>query len=274
MKKILYILTLLLLGVFTVYCLENQPHDFARDECLLCHQMGVDGNILSSSLKSTGCNPCHPDLTDNAYMHPVDIRPSTVAIASGFPLSENGMVTCNTCHDVHALATTPMGNPSFFLRRFERGKMFCDLCHYDSGPTDNSHRAVLGEAHFMSKNFDGSTMMEIDPMSKNCLSCHDGSLGSSITLNTGLWQHQNSLLNHENGGSHQIGIDYEAVRIKRLPRTDLRPISMVDQRLKFFDGKMGCGTCHNPYSTDYKDLVMTDRKSALCFACHAYDGRK
>ena len=72
-------------------------------------------------------------------------------------------------------------------------------------------------------------------------------------------------------GNHPIGIDYEAARTRPGRKTDLRPMSAVDPRIKFFDGKVGCGSCHDPFIDTDNDLVMTNRGSALCFACHAVD---
>ncbi|MEW6428101.1 MAG: cytochrome c3 family protein [Thermodesulfobacteriota bacterium] len=267
---------LLILGglavTFVVYSLTANPHNFTQAECTLCHRMGNSGKPLTSSLASSTCLFCHNDLISNSYMHPIDLEPTSVTINDSFPLSEDGYITCATCHDVHAKAVDIFGSASAFLRRPERGKSFCDLCHaiQPSGKAP-VHQAVLGQAHFESLARENSQFVEIDPVSRNCLSCHDGSLGASVALNTGMYEHGQSFLLHDQG-SHPIGMDYERTRIDRGPKSDLRPIDSVDPRIKFFDGRVGCGSCHNPYSTLAKSLVMSDRQSALCFACHALDG--
>ena len=71
--------------------------------------------------------------------------------------------------------------------------------------------------------------------------------------------------------SHPIGIDYEEARTRAGRKTDLRPMDQVDQRILFFDGKVGCGTCHNPYGELMSHLVMENSRSRLCFACHMID---
>lgn len=251
----------------------DDPHSFTKVDCGICHDISSNGQVAGTTWASSTCTTCHGNLTEGSYMHPIDIQPQSVAIASGFPLSERGEITCATCHDVHSSPRTPFNSRSFFLRSFERGKTFCDLCHALKSFSQTSHQAVLSQAHFQAKDSATSLFLGIDAISKSCLSCHDGSLGSSVTLNTGIWRHQGSLLPHD-GGSHPIGMDYEMARLQRGAKTDLRPIFDVDPRIKLFDGRVGCGSCHNPYSRLDKSLVMSNRRSSLCLACHALDGRR
>jgi len=35
-----------------------------------------------------------------------------------------------------------------------------------------------------------------------------------------------------------------------------------------FDGKVGCLSCHNPYGDKKYSLVMENKRSGLCLACH------
>ena len=83
----------------------------------------------------------------------------------------------------------------------------------------------------------------------------------------GSWTHEKSFLNNDRN-SHPIGMDYEARRSLRGRKTDLRPMDLVDRRIRFFNGKVGCGSCHDPYSTIEKQLVMSDEQSKLCYSCH------
>jgi predicted CXXCH cytochrome family protein len=99
------------------------------------------------------------------------------------------------------------------------------------------------------------------------VSCHDGTFASSVTIRAGAWKHGRDFLRHDQG-SHPVGIDYEAARLKRGSKTDLLPLSQVDRRIRFFKGMVGCGSCHDPYSTIPKKLVMSDRRSRLCYSCH------
>ncbi len=264
--------TLLLFVTIAIQAMEKNPHEFKQSECILCHQVGALGNILGTGEQLTPlCESCHPDLFTNGYMHPVDIRPRTVTIPLDMPLSSDGMLTCNTCHDVHTSPVTPLGTPSSFLRRIESGRVFCISCH-GTDLEDAGHRAILGEAHFQSEYIVTDPFADCDPTSINCISCHDGSIGGSVTVNTGVWIHQQSYFGdgHEKGG-HPICFDYETAQRKTGRKTDLQPRPMVDMRLTFYNGKMGCGTCHNPYHDEENYLVMENRASQLCLSCHLVD---
>ncbi len=271
-KKSITILLILLFAAVIAYSLNKGPHEFSETDCFLCHE----GNITAGELKGGGeditllCSQCHDDLSSEAYMHPVDIRPvKVVNIPSDLPLSPSGNITCNSCHDVHADYTTPVGEPSYFLRRYAVGKLFCDVCH--SSTTSKGHAPFLAEAHLGSRYTETDPGVEIDALSKNCLSCHDGTYASSVSIKGGIWNHQAEAGFPQGMSNHPIGMDYEDARVREGRKTDLRPISMVDQRIMFFEGKVGCGSCHNPYTEELMYLVKEDRRSELCFSCHMID---
>ena len=268
------IAAILLLAAAAVYSLERRPHDFNREECVLCHTDGSN-RVSSEAYESltAKCMTCHKKLYDNGYMHPVDVRPKNVQVPFDFPLSPSGTITCATCHDIHGSPTTPSGQDSAFLRRQEKGKRFCDICHQATDKLANGHEAVFREAHFDSKYIAASDARDtIDSMSLNCLTCHDGSMGKAVTANAGAWRHQEDFINHDNGGMHPIGMRYSDA-VMNDKKAALRPLEQVDKRIRFFDGgKVGCGSCHDPYSTIPNQLVIEDRESKLCFACHQMDG--
>jgi predicted CXXCH cytochrome family protein len=262
----------ILLTAAIVYSKGKKSHDFDKTECTLCHGAGA---IPQKSETYTGltakCMSCHTTLYDKGYMHPVDIMPKTVRVPLDFPLSPTGTLTCATCHDVHTDAETPYGKKSFFLRRYEKGKTFCDICHQNTTKLATGHAAVFREAHFDSKYIADDLSSDIDSMSRNCLSCHDGAIGSSVKLNAGQWR---EFMGHDNSTMHSIGMKYRDV-VHQNQKAMLKPLESVDKRIRFFeDGKVGCGSCHDPYSTIPKQLVIEDLQSKLCFACHLMDGRK
>ncbi len=257
--------------VLIVFGLGNDPHAFK--ECSSCHLLpnpsGSSSGVRDMTRPITYlCSECHAKTLSEGYMHPVDVQPQNVIIPSDMPLSRSGEITCATCHDIHAEYYTPYGVPTHFLRRQESGKTFCKICHGDLQSLSQGHSASLGEAHFRSQYIATDTRGELDPMSRNCVSCHDGTYAQSVSIRAGTWTHGSSFMQHDRGGSHPVGIDYESVRIKRGRKTDLRPITEVDRRVRFFNGKVGCGSCHDPYSTIPKQLVMSDVNSKLCFTCH------
>ncbi len=267
-KKAFAVLLLLLLLVLVVFSLEDRPHAFKN--CASCHVMPEPSGARARELTEPVtllCNRCHEKKLSEGYMHPVNIRPGSVVIPRDMTLSRSGQLVCTTCHDVHAEYFTPYGAPTHFLRRQEAGKAFCAICHDNLDALSKGHQASLGEAHFRSQYIVTDPRQGIDPMSRNCLTCHDGSYGSSVSIQAGVWRHGKEFMRHDQG-SHPIGMDYETARIARGSKTDLRPMDMVDRRVRFFQGKVGCGSCHDPYSTIEKRLVMSDVNSKLCFTCH------
>ena len=272
MRKLFFFILFVSGFAFIVFCLERNPHDFNESQCVLCHKGDPSSSrSLIQGSPSVACSQCHADIFQSGFMHPVDIRPKTINVPGDFPLSFTGMITCNTCHSIHSAHTMESGEPSYFLRRLERGRAFCASCHTEQGLAAGSgHEQSLGEAHFQSEYISMGFGEELDATSKNCITCHDGAYASSVSINAGTWQHSGGMGSSRFSASkHPIGIDYEAARIKYGRKTDLRPISQVDKRLQFFDGRLGCGTCHNPYSSLENDLVMSNSRSALCFGCHA-----
>lgn len=274
-KKTSVLVCVLLLAAALAYSKGKKAHDFDKSECTICHTESVSGmkTEVYAALTSK-CMSCHTTLYDKGYMHPVDITPKNVKVPLDFPLSPSGTLTCATCHDIHRDQETPYGDKSFFLRRYEKGKVFCDICHQNAANLATGHGSAFREAHFDSKYIPATDEnLEIDPMSRNCLTCHDGSIGSSIKVNAGAWRHSEDFLEHDSGGMHPIGMRYRDIADHK-PKAMLRPQGSVDKRIRFFDdGKLGCGSCHDPYSPNPKKLVIEVTQSKLCMACHKLDGR-
>lgn len=273
-KKILVILGALLLTSALVYSKGKKAHDFEKTECGICHTSDSASirNEAYAALTSK-CMSCHTTLYDKGYMHPVDITPINVHVPLDFPLSPTGLITCATCHDIHTEPETPNGKRSYFLRRYEKGKPFCNICHQDTDSLQTGHEIVFQEAHFDSKYIATDATSDIDTMSRNCLSCHDGSIGQSIKINAGQWRHSTNLMDHDAGGMHPIGMIYGDIE-RNNPKAMLKSLDKIDKRIRFFEGgKLGCGSCHDPYSTIPKKLVIEDVQSKLCFACHKMNGR-
>jgi len=275
-KKVSGIACALVLVATIAYSKGKGAHEFDKGECALCHSEGSSAMTAEAYASLTAkCMTCHTTIYETGYMHPVDISPKKVKVPLDFPLSPSGTLTCATCHDIHTDQVTPYGQKSSFLRRYEKGKRFCDICHGNADAFAAGHDAVFKEAHFDSKYFTGDDQeQDIDRMSRNCLSCHDGSLASSVRVSAGKWRHSDNFMEHDNGGMHSIGMKYRDI-VGRNKKASLRPLESVDKRIRFFDdGKVGCGSCHDPYSSLRKKLVIEDTESKLCFACHQMDGRK
>ncbi|MCC6502487.1 MAG: hypothetical protein IT362_05050 [Deltaproteobacteria bacterium] len=115
-----------------------------------------------------------------------------------------------------------------------------------------------------------SPFASVDPASAECLDCHQ----DSVTVNEPL------RICHQGDCDHPIGASYEALASKN---RGLTPPGQLDPALKLSNGKMGCLTCHVPYSAaDHETvaasrgegaqpdpmLVMDNTGSGLCVACH------
>jgi predicted CXXCH cytochrome family protein len=270
-RKIAFCLVVTLLTVITSVTearnLIEDPHSFEEDECIRCHlQDQNDGGAplpLVAPVKEI-CFECHRDF-DLSLSHPVDVRPHGIRIPADMPLSEKGHVTCSTCHDIHGAYDTRPGTRSYFLRRQVLGRQFCVICHNrNSTKTNEGHSAVFRRAHFKSNFSTIDTVRPIDPVSLECLSCHDGSVGKLSTVSIGIRTNTASF-NGYNKGLHPIWIDYEKVRIRQ---GELRSTWAMDKRIKLVQGKVSCVSCHNSYSESKCQLVMDNRGSRLCLGCH------
>jgi len=99
-----------------------------------------------------------------------------------------------------------------------------------------------------------------DEISRDCLACHDGSLGSGGNVRSA--HEAKSAIQ----GSHPIGVDFNNISYKK---SGYRNIHNIRPSIKFVDGRLGCLSCHNIQNKEKKHLVVSLNGSALCFECHA-----
>ena len=206
---------------------------------------------------SGDCQICH-QIDEKSLSHPVDVFPS-IEVPSHLPL-ENGRITCTTCHDdemnAHGAARAEPGE-SGLLRGGLPGTAFCANCHQPSDGESGAlmHASFLSKAHLQweSEDVGFSSRSGFNPMldgeSQDCMSCHDGASAKSI------------------GPSHPVGVSYES-SMKRQTRHRLVPAVKLDSRIRLFDGKLGCGSCHSQYSGNEKFLAVTNTNDRLCVTCH------
>lgn len=280
-NKFFFIISFFLIIAFyaIAYTVINEaPHNYRLDECLQCHvSIPDEGKKVRPMLFVDNinrlCQRCHKD--DIQLSHPVGMKPS-MRIPADMPLDERGELTCATCHNIHQKRDDILGEKTYLLRRNVIGKAFCMACHRKDEDKKNvetfslgmrkiarpSHREFLTEAHGFKKYRVIDSSSPIDSISVECLGCHDGTIGADtqVTIGAGIWQHS-----QQNASSHPIGIDYAAAQTNN--RT-LRHMSEINKAIKFFDGKIGCASCHDPYSNISTQLVMSNKWSALCLECH------
>lgn len=250
----------LVIGVLVGLSASTPPHDFA-DFCEQCHlnppQAGED--LIFTYDIDFLCQQCHDQMPKNS--HPSQIYPS-MEIPEGLHLDWQGRITCTTCHDPHA--QTPA-----MLRGEDKGKYFCAQCHRDLLDATNKHQMIDGIAH--SKNWTPPTRdslsSQLDQVSLDCISCHEGSIAQATSFQmggepdplTGAISYRGSNF------SHPIGMDYERVA---LGNAKLKQPGYLSPLISLYEGKVGCGSCHSPFSKERDMLVFSNNRSALCLECH------
>lgn len=220
------------------------------------HPVGdMDGGI-------TSCTVCHR-LADG-LSHPVGVVP-TIPIPGEFPLDTQGRLTCVSCHDVPRRDHAARTSAAFLLRGAATGRAFCASCHARQERPAEPHVLASDTAHggIRFRNA-GKSVQPIDAESLNCMSCHDCVIGrfadTAIRVPSDAQRPGASI-----GFTHPIGDSYGTAA---LSAPDLKPVAALDQMIRLYSGRLGCGTCHSVYSKLAKHLVMDNRDSRLCIACH------
>ncbi len=286
-KKFFAVVGALFIAGFILWTVRGtDPHNF-EGKCTTCHVGLKDPTILKRDPNHL-CLSCHPNSANRS--HPSGMVPAK-PLPAKYPLYKGKMV-CITCHFPHrsyaaeASAAVPgageqpgalplgaenrpavMGNEiamgPYLLRAEEAGKIFCYSCHQGTFVSEkvDSHAITFQTAH--TKALDYSRRELVDDNSRECLSCHDGTLSSMADTHIkGLsWEHSKNI-----GLSHPIGVDYESVYLRNSRR--YHPPRNLDPRILLLNGKIGCATCHSHYSKNRKRLVMSNIKSRLCLSCH------
>lgn len=104
----------------------------------------------------------------------------------------------------------------------------------------------------------------LDPISMECLGCHDGTLAKAVNhrISDGDTQRVKSIETIK--GSHPIGMDYNTFARSK----EYVPSDTLAANIKLINGKVGCVSCHNLLGRNDKYLVVDNTKSGLCFSCH------
>lgn len=205
------------------------------------------------------CTPCHSEAVK--LSHPVDIKPS-MTLPEEFIPDRKGNLTCNSCHTTHE-----KGYGMSHLRVPLESEAFCESCHkeiLEGMPLSAGVSAHLGggaERRFISWG-EGEYL---DELSIECLLCHDGSIAIDSVVDkpvrAGEYQHSNNI-----GLSHPVGVSHKKATEKYMGA--YRKADNLPQEIRLFDGRVGCVSCHNPYSKMSNKLAMSNEGSALCLACH------
>ncbi len=178
---------------------------------------------------------------------------AATALTEGSPhdlSAVTGGNTCGFCHTPHgALSGTPLWNHKLSSAVYKI---------YQS----SSLEAKVGQPT-------GS--------SKLCLSCHDGTVALTETVGGGSRSGTYITPGGANLGTdlsddHPISFVYSSALSAQ--DIQIRPPSALPEQLKLDRaGELQCTTCHNPHENLYGNfLVMSNRRSAMCVACHDLSG--
>jgi predicted CXXCH cytochrome family protein len=222
------------------------------------------------------CSICHT--VEPLFSHPVGVAPD--AAPSWLPLAK-GRMTCATCHDssqdaAHAASPEdPHLTPR--LRGDGTGQDLCLACHQTAAPDQtrvHAHGTSLRRAHLAWPDdpephptagvLSRSDTDGLDARSVDCLSCHDGALAMGAGYSTGVSLRRRTSSNAASK-VHPVGVEYHLAVLG-----SLRPESQLDDRIRLFEGRVGCGSCHSLYSREPYKLVMSNQGSTLCLSCHDF----
>ncbi len=102
----------------------------------------------------------------------------------------------------------------------------------------------------------------VDETSLRCLGCHDGTVAGP-TETSGARAPQIGRVE----ASHPIGIAYPP-RPRPGGEGTFVPLPGLHRRILLPEGRVGCLSCHDIFGGEEKLLVMSNRESRLCYACH------
>ncbi|MHC4143008.1 MAG: cytochrome c3 family protein [Planctomycetota bacterium] len=216
------------------------------------------------------CGGCHQ--TREAWTHPVGVVPS-MPVPAELPLLD-GRLVCTTCHDSRSSADHARMLNEPLLRDVGPAGM-CAACHDPTGTgRRDMHATMLGQAHLAWPD-DGEPESpggdqppaSPDAASRTCLGCHDGSVapGASDSAVPDARTRSHARAHVPIGVSHPIGVAYV---LDRGPA--LRADGPLDPRIRLFNNRVGCGSCHSPFAGAEALLVMSNVASQLCLGCHVY----
>jgi predicted CXXCH cytochrome family protein len=181
-----------------------------------------------------------------------------MAIPPDWPLDSFGRLSCTTCHAVHSRE-----NPNR-LRVADEMEHFCIHCHADMPTGIDLHKRQGVSAHLRPDFRAEDAASGLDDISRSCIACHDAVIGRGAGvsyLGDGVWDHGRSI-----GVTHPVGVLYKEAE-SRDPG-GFNPQGSLPEEVRLYDGRVGCATCHSPYSDRKDQLVTTNSGSRMCLACH------
>lgn len=209
------------------------------------------------------CLNCHR--VEEGFSHPIGVLPS-MAIPRDLPLV-NGRIGCATCHEGGSGADhTRAKLVGSSMLRDNAVESLCSRCHLSGG--SQSWHTTQGRAHLRwqgRNSFKAELVGGLDKETRSCLSCHDGTIASDVVpgaAGIGIGE-------AEHARGHPIGTPMKRVTSEvRQGMGGFTSHNALDSRVRLFQGTVGCGSCHSPYSSEENGLVMSNVGSKLCLSCH------
>ncbi len=223
----------------------------ACDTCHRIHGSEEEHLLVLEPTSAQLCMPCHRGLGRGTGRHPLEMNLDEAGAARvigyGGKLGPEGEVACMSCHDPH------MASSARLLRIPNADGGLCVACHEDkTGVRQGAHKGVTGAAGAANAGPCGGCHAvhtpvtrpvagsgRADPLSRQCLGCHDPSTpGRTTKVHT--------------RGPHMF-----------------RGMSAAEAAdLPLYDGRIGCSTCHDGHASAADLLRKEERGGRLCLACH------
>ncbi len=182
----------------------------------------------------------------------------------------------NSKHDLSALGPGPI--------RATGENQVCIFCHtpHNASPAAPLWNRSNPQTHYRvyrSSTTDARIGQPTGP-SKQCLSCHDGSiaLGLVLSRDTPIPMNETNMpsgpanLTNDLSDDHPIGFRFDRTLANR--DRQLRDPGLVDSRIVLGErGELECTACHDPHNNELGDFLrIPTREGALCITCHQLDG--
>jgi len=233
----------------------EEKHSF-EGQCDRCHLNEPQTAMKMLFVKDVDllCKECHQQ-NGKALSHPSVMKPS-FPLPPEMQIDWSGKMTCVTCHQAH-------GSRKFLLANEKTGKAFCASCHHSGLPAKDKYGHDVISAQIHQDQQEATVVSQpLDDESQECLACHDGGF-TDVKKNVAHGAGPSYSMSNS-GFSHPIGVDYQPA----LKKEEYKSIAALNKNLRFFNGKLGCGSCHNIYSSLPAKLVVNNDGSALCLECH------
>ncbi len=161
------------------------------------------------------------------------------------------------------------------------GGNVCSFCHTPHGALSGtplwSHKLSSAVYRIYQSSSLEANVGQPTGSSKLCLSCHDGTVALSETVTSpsagGAYIPPGAAnLGTDLSDDHPISFVYSTALSTE--DVQIRSPSLLPEQLKLDkSGELQCTTCHDPHDNRYGDfLVMPNRQSAMCTACHDLAG--